>query len=153
MFSLWDSHFPKSGEPTDKRSIMTANRLLVIDDDPAIAQLIEEVAKGSGFEVKCALNAEDFRSVLKAWEPTAIILDLQMPETDGIELVRFLAQEECRAKIMMISGFDSRVLAAAKRLGEARGLAMAGTLPKPFRLADLKAHLGKLAADSLASSR
>ena len=131
---------------------MAANRLLVIDDDPAITQLIEEVATASGFAVKCALNAADFRSSLKAWDPTAIVLDLQMPDTDGIELVRFLAQAGCRAKILMISGFDPRVLAAAKRVGDARGLAMAGTLPKPFRLADLKAVLGKLAVDSLAQS-
>ena len=65
------------------------------------------------------------------------MLDLALPRSDGIELLRFLAEEKCRALVLPISGFDERVLEAAMRLGTALGLRMAGPLQKPVRLQQL----------------
>lgn len=71
-------------------------------------------------------------------EADVIVLDLSLPDTDGIELLRFLGTTKCRAQILIISGFDSRVLETAGRLGSALGLRIAGTLTKPIRIADLR---------------
>jgi FixJ family two-component response regulator len=72
-----------------------------------------------------------------------------LPRSDGVELLRFLAEEKSRALILPISGFDERVLEAAMRLGTALGLRMAGPLQKPVRLQQLMdAMQGREAQDA-----
>ena len=65
---------------------------------------------------------------------------------DGVELLRFLADEDFRGPVLIISGFDRRVLESAFRLGEAQGLNMAGPLEKPVRLEELETVLKRLQA-------
>ena len=65
---------------------------------------------------------------------------------DGIELLRFLAEQDFKAPVLIVSGFDRRVLESAFRLGEALGLNMAGPLEKPVRLDQLEAMLNQLKA-------
>jgi YesN/AraC family two-component response regulator len=63
---------------------------------------------------------------------------------DGVELLRFLAEEDSRATVLIISGFDRRVLESAFRLGEAMGLRMVGPLEKPVRFQELEQVLTEL---------
>ena len=63
-----------------------------------------------------------------------VALDLGMPGSDGVELLRFLAEHRFGGPVLIISGFDRRVLDSAFRLGEAHGLNMVGPLEKPTRL-------------------
>jgi CheY-like chemotaxis protein len=63
---------------------------------------------------------------------------------DGVELLRFLAEKKYRAPVLIVSGFDRRVLESAFRLGEALGLIMAGPLEKPVRLEELERELHRL---------
>jgi len=76
-----------------------------------------------------------------------VALDLGMPGQDGVELLRFLSQHDFRSPVLIVSGFDRRVLESAFRLGEALGLNMAGPLEKPVRLEDLEALLNELKAN------
>ncbi len=85
-----------------------------------------------------------FREEFAASRPEVVALDLGMPGMDGVELLRFLAEEGYRAPVLIISGFDRRVLESAFRLGEALGLIMAGPLEKPVRLEELEAFLTEL---------
>jgi DNA-binding response OmpR family regulator len=128
---------------------MTEKRLLIIDDEPAVARVIAKVATRSGYTVTVTTNAEQFTDELIAREPDVIVLDLSMPDTDGVELMRFLASSKCRAKIFIISGFDPRVLETSGKLGAALGLSVAGTLHKPVRVAELRAALAGLSQGSL----
>ena len=75
-----------------------------------------------------------------------VVLDLGMPGMDGVELLRFLAAQDYRSPVLIVSGFDRRVLDSAFRLGEALGLSMAGPLEKPVRLERLEEMLGQLKA-------
>jgi len=125
---------------------MNPNRLLVIDDEPGIRDFITEVAEGIGFEAKAAATPDDFRAAYRTFAPTTIILDLVMPEIDGVELLRFLAADHCRAQVLVASGADPRVLATAKRLGDAHGLQMSGMLEKPITIIDLETLLKEASA-------
>lgn len=116
-------------------------RLLIIDDEPAIARFIQKVAEGCGYSVTTTHDAESFFDELIATSPNAIVLDLSLPGTDGIELLRFLSASKCGAKILIISGVDQRVLETSGRLGLAQGLNIAGTFTKPVRAADLRRTL------------
>ena len=75
-----------------------------------------------------------------------VALDLGMPGMDGVELTRFLADQNYRGPVLIVSGFDRRVLESAFRLGEALGLNMVGPVEKPVRLDVLEGVLSKLKA-------
>ena len=118
---------------------MTRPRLLLIDDEPALAAFVANAARESGFEPMVATEESFFRQSFLDDQPDMVALDLGMPGMDGVELLRFLAEQEYRSPVLIISGFDRRVLDVAFRLGQALGLTMAGPLEKPVRLAALEA--------------
>ena len=64
-----------------------------------------------------------------------------MPGMDGVELLRFLSEQGFKGPVLIISGFDRRVLESAFRLGEALDLQMVGPLEKPARLDALEGLL------------
>ena len=63
---------------------------------------------------------------------------------DGVEMLRFLSDGDFEGPVLIISGFDRRVLESAFRLGEALGLSMMGPLEKPVRLEDLEELLKRM---------
>src|SRR6266581_4146373 len=112
-------------------------RLLMIDDNLAFGRLVKRVAEQHGFDVTVTDDPENFKRALQSWRPTLIVMDLQMPGKDGVELLRDLALNKCTAPIVLASGLDLRTLDAALRLGTERGLRMSGILQKPAALQDL----------------
>jgi CheY-like chemotaxis protein len=112
-------------------------RLLLIDDELAVARFIAHAAEDCGYEAVVTVTAESFRSQYKALAPAVVIMDLALPRSDGVELLRFLAEDKCDALVVLISGFDERVLEAAMRLGSSMGLRMSRPLAKPMRLQEL----------------
>jgi DNA-binding response OmpR family regulator len=120
---------------------MTRPRLLLIDDEPSLAAFVANAAAMSGFEPVITSNDSLFRDEFHADVPGMVVLDLGMPGMDGVELLRFLAAESFEGPVLIISGFDRRVLESAFRLGEAIGLKMVGPLEKPVRLEALEAVL------------
>jgi DNA-binding response OmpR family regulator len=119
-------------------------RLLLIDDEPALAEFVAKAADLCGFEPAIAQHDQEFRDKFRANRPNMVALDLGMPGMDGVELIRFLADEDFKDPVLIISGFDRRVLDSAFRLGAALGLQMVGPLEKPTRLEDLEAILNRL---------
>ena len=117
---------------------MRQPRLLVIDDEPALADFVAQVATECGFLPIMAPDDMAFRDAVRSQRPDIVAIDLGMPGMDGVELLRFLADEDSRAPVLIISGFDRRVLESAFRLGEALGLTMIGPLEKPVRFQDLE---------------
>jgi DNA-binding response OmpR family regulator len=125
---------------------MPQPRLLLIDDEPVLADFIASAARGCGFDPVVASDDSQFREQFLANRPDMVALDLGMPGMDGVELLRFLADQDYNAPVLIVSGFDRRVLDSAFRLGEALGLSMAGPLEKPVRLERLEDMLGQLKA-------
>ena len=125
---------------------MPQPRLLLIDDEPALADFVANAARESGFEPVITSQDRQFRDEFLANRPNMVALDLGMPGMDGVELLRFLADQDYRSPVLIVSGFDRRVLESAFRLGEALGLTMTGPIEKPVRLEDLEALLAELKA-------
>lgn len=118
--------------------------LLLIDDEPALADYLASAARECGFDPVITSNEDMFKERFRASPPDMVALDLGMPGMDGIELLRFLADQDYKAPVLIVSGFDRRVLDSAFRLGEALGLSMAGPIEKPVRLEALEAELNRL---------
>ena len=126
---------------------MAQPRLLLIDDEPVLAEFLASAARESGFEPVITSEDREFRDSFLAKRPNMVALDLGMPGMDGVELLRFLAEQDYRAPVLIVSGFDRRVLESAFRLGEALGLTMSGPVEKPARLETLEALLNELKAN------
>ena len=124
---------------------MPQPRLLLIDDEPALAEYLANAARTCGFDPIITARDDEFRETFIATRPEMVALDLGMP-VDGVELTRFLADQNYRGPVLIVSGFDRRVLESAFRLGEALGLNMAGPVEKPVRLEALEELLSRLKA-------
>ena len=116
---------------------MTGHRLLIIDDEPSIGAVIARVATSVGYETMVVENADDFLLKVRSWAPTHIVMDLQMPVVDGVQLLSELASDKCTANIILVSGVGDSVINAARRVGMARGLNVTAALAKPFSTAEL----------------
>ena len=67
---------------------MSGGRILVVDDEPQIRRALKTALTGHGYEVEVAENGEEALTLLPSWQPDALVLDLVMPEVDGIEELR-----------------------------------------------------------------
>lgn len=124
--------------------LMTQPRLLLIDDEPALADFLATAATESGFVPQVTERDDEFRQAFLGDRPEMVALDLGMPGMDGVELLRFLAEQDYRAPVLIFSGFDRRILESAFRLGEALGLNMVGPVEKPVRFEVLEHLLTEL---------
>lgn len=107
-------------------------KLLILDDEPAIGQLLLDIAESAGVACKYVSAPSAFHQTIKEWDPTHLVIDLRMPEMDGVEVMEQLAHSGCAAEIIILSGVDERVLDAAAQSAADYGLNFVGVLSKPF---------------------
>jgi EAL domain-containing protein (putative c-di-GMP-specific phosphodiesterase class I)/CheY-like chemotaxis protein len=117
------------------------NRLLIVDDEPGVVDFIAAAAHQLDYTVASAGTAAEFLTLVDSFRPSLIVMDLHLPDGDGVELLRMLVARGFKAPIVIMSGVDERVLAAAYELGVSKGLKMYGTLAKPVLLPDLQMKL------------
>ena len=121
---------------------LTTRSILILDDDPAVGQTIQWIAESLGFQAQFVTQSAEFFSLLTQMSPDIITIDLAMPEVDGVEIMRLLAERKCRAKIVISSGMGTRVLDAAQRLASEHGLSIAGVISKPISKEALRTLIG-----------
>ncbi|HLY87685.1 MAG TPA: EAL domain-containing response regulator [Acetobacteraceae bacterium] len=119
-------------------------RLVVLDDDAATTEFMATVARRRGWSVSTATHPNAFRELIAAAPPDAIVLDLQLGASDGIEQLRFLHARNYRGNIVLMSGFDARVLASAQEIGDSLGLTIAAVIEKPARIARIEGVLAAI---------
>jgi DNA-binding response OmpR family regulator len=119
-------------------------RALILDDEAAIGRVICRVAQGAGFTAESATEVATFQSFFNAAQPDVILLDLQLGGEDGLAQLRFLADQRYPHPVVVMSGYDQRVLASAERLGRDLGLNILASINKPFRAEDLSALFDQL---------
>jgi len=132
-------HTAASGE-----KMKTMQRILVIDDEIDVGEFVSDAAQAMGLQCTATTDAKIFLETL-APDTTLILLDLMMPEMDGVELLRLLSEQKCKAGIVLMSGVGKRTMESAGQLAQALGLSIVGHLQKPFRLAELEQVLQKQA--------
>jgi EAL domain-containing protein (putative c-di-GMP-specific phosphodiesterase class I) len=120
-------------------------RLAIVDDEQGICDTLGRIATECGFDVFTSTSPSQFLRAARETAFAFVILDLHMPGVDGVELLRELANLSSKAQILLASGIDGKVMDAAFRLGQERGLDMAGIIRKPIRLQELRRVLHGLA--------
>jgi EAL domain-containing protein (putative c-di-GMP-specific phosphodiesterase class I)/FixJ family two-component response regulator len=121
---------------------MPNRRVLILDDDASVGQTIQWLAEGFGFKAAFVTHAEAFFLKLVEMNPDIITIDLVMPDLDGVEIMRLLAERNCRAKIVISSGMGTRVLDAAQRSAREHGLSILGIISKPISKEALRSLIG-----------
>ena len=121
--------------------IMSDERILIIDDDVATGVLFSRIAEMAGYEVRAVNTAEEAKEAVLAWTPTTIILDMVMPDMDGIEMVGWLVDNDYGGRILFVSGFADAYLEAAATMARAKGISDVTVLKKPVAVADLRSAL------------
>jgi len=118
---------------------MTRFTVYILDDEADLVELHSLVAVNTGFVTKGFTRGKDFFAQTKQFDQDSImILDLQMPEMDGIEVMRRLARMHQPPALLLLSGHDPGVLHAAEKLCLAHGLDILATLSKPLALETLQ---------------
>jgi EAL domain-containing protein (putative c-di-GMP-specific phosphodiesterase class I) len=121
-------------------------RLLAIDDEKGLLAIVQDIAQNAGYEVVATSDATFFLQQAREWHPTLVLMDLQMPDVDGVELLRAMSVDKLSAPIVLMSGVDDKVLRTVGDLGTDLGLNMRGVLGKPIRLETFRRTLEEHAA-------
>lgn len=116
-------------------------KLLILDDEKGFADFVHTVAEGLGYDVTTLNQSRDFEAAFDSVDPDMIVLDIVMPEIDGIEIVRWLAERGTRARIVLVSGYAPNYMRAGQALAEAAGVIDVAKLTKPVPLSHLRAAL------------
>ncbi len=127
-------------------SLVRDRRLLVIDDEPVFCEFVRRVAEAEGFDVAVARDGDSFKQAYLEREPAAIILDLVMPDVEGIELLQYLASQGCRSRVFIVSGYSPEYPRLAKTVACSRGMTNVEALAKPIKASQLRAALASLTA-------
>jgi CheY-like chemotaxis protein len=82
--------------------------VLVADDEPFTAEMLALMLAFRGFEVRRAYDGADALEQALEWKPDVLLLDVQMPELEGVEVARALrcSAELCECPVILISSFD-----------------------------------------------
>jgi CheY-like chemotaxis protein len=124
---------------------MKAKRILVIDDEDLIREVVKEMLETEGYVVSTAANGREGLELYRKELPDLIITDIFMPEMEGLETIRELQRDAAEVKIVAISGGGEKgmlsFLSYAKRFGALR------TLEKPFSREELLTTVRDLVAE------
>lgn len=116
-------------------------RILVVDDDAGIQELLTLALEGEGYSVTIARDGLEGIEHVEADIPDLVVLDLMMPRLDGYGFVKELTRRGLRDRVPVL------VLTAASRTNERfQGVHAEGFIDKPFSLPELLEEIARLAA-------
>ena len=114
---------------------MTQRRLLVLDDEPEFCDYVRNVAEEEGYLVETLQNPRAFQERFESFRPHLIVLDLVMPDMDGIEIVRWLALQSDPVHVVLATGYDPRYALMADKLAMGRSKTLKiSPIAKPVRV-------------------
>ncbi|HNH09686.1 MAG TPA: response regulator, partial [Leptospiraceae bacterium] len=116
---------------------MIIKKALIVDDDTEIIECIASVLTELGSDEIIQISNSMKLQENYGNDLDLLVIDLFMPELDGIEILRYLGEMKSRSFIILISGQSKQVLASAERIARAYGLNVLGTLAKPFSINSL----------------
>jgi DNA-binding response OmpR family regulator len=117
-------------------------KILVVDDDPLVRASLTDALEESGYNVAEAINGRDGLKALEREPFDLVVLDILMPERDGIETIRAIRKTWTRLPVLAISGGDKTGWFDFLRM--ASSLGANDTMAKPFGSSDFVARVERL---------
>lgn len=115
--------------------------ILIVDDDRQVARMTNRVLEANGYESMVVSSGRAALRMIKERRPGLLILDLNMPEPDGFDILRIKRSQFPYLKILLISGYLHRALVNFPKFFGA-----VGTLQKPFEADELVSEVQRLLA-------
>ena len=117
-------------------STVATHRVLVVDDEPNIADVLTMALRYQGFEARSAGTGRDAIAAVGSLRPHLIVLDVMLPDMDGFEVARRLGAQQARVPIIFLTARDATD-------DKVRGLTLGGDdyVTKPFSLEELIARI------------
>jgi CheY-like chemotaxis protein len=112
-------------------------RLLVIDDDPRLTNIVAMTAKTLGIETVQVNDPMQALDAFVSFQPCMVVIDIFMPEKDGIEVLNEILLTGIPTKIVLTSGNGEELMPLALDTMRFHGAEALAVLTKPFRRADL----------------
>jgi DNA-binding NtrC family response regulator len=113
-------------------------RVLVVDDEPDAAEALTLLLKPRGYDVRVAATGDSARPVVSAWRPHVVLLDLMLPDVNGLDLLRDFRTAVPDTQVIMVTGYGS-----VPKVVEAMNDGAFGFIEKPIDAMLLLAVLGK----------
>ncbi len=118
--------------------------VLIFDSDPGAGRTARTIATEAGLAADIVCDAAGFLRRLRDDPPGAVVLDLLLDDTDGVEQLRRLAESRYQGAVVLLGRSHVRLLETARALGEKLGLTIAATLEKPLDAAAFRQVLERL---------
>ena len=118
--------------------------VLVLDDHPDVAATLAELCRSLGYDAVATDQAGDIRALLERHMPSALIIDVMMPDQDGYEALKEIAAFRPDLPVLLVSGYGETWLRVGITLGQAHGLSALQTASKPLRPKTLRDFLATL---------
>ncbi len=113
-------------------------KLYIADDNADFAEFVAAVANREGWSPVICVNGQDLvKKVAAGLGPALLIVDINMPEMDGIEAIEGLVDVDRQLRLRFITGGADAPLLAARMIAEARSLSVGRNIFKPLRKGDL----------------
>jgi two-component system, OmpR family, response regulator len=114
----------------------SGTRVLIVDDEPAIAEVITMALRSHGFDTETAGTGRDALAVSSSFAPDIIVLDVMLPDMEGFEVARRLGARSSRVPILFLTAHDNTA-------DKVRGLTVGGDdyMTKPFSLEEMLARV------------
>ena len=124
-----------------------AKKLLVIDDQAGITKVVEMIAKQLGLNARSLNSSSLATETFIAFKPDIVILDMIMPEKDGIDVLNEILLTGIPVKVVLTSGFSDSYLRLAEGVARFHENPNVSILRKPFRRDELVTLLNQLSED------
>jgi DNA-binding NtrC family response regulator len=85
-------------------TIKKKNRVLAIDDEPAMIEWLKILLEHEGYEVRTAMIGTRGEEIFKTWKPDVVVTDMMLPDADGLELLRKFKQTHSDTEVIVITG-------------------------------------------------
>ncbi|HEU5317752.1 MAG TPA: response regulator [Chloroflexota bacterium] len=127
------------------RETNRVSRILIVDDDPNIVQMLSDILTDEGYEVATATQSLRAFDRAKEAQPDLILMDIMMPYLDGLDQIKLLSLDDDLKDIPII--VITAKARALEGIDDLRALRIVDYLYKPFEISDLLEKIGKALKD------
>ncbi len=121
------------------KSLRKKRKLFIVEDDELIVLTLTRALEREGYEIMSDVTAADILNKVRAWFPDVVLLDVNLPGRNGIDILQEIRESGLPAKVVMLTADDT-----AETAVKAMKLGAADYLTKPFNIEEVKIVIGNV---------
>jgi CheY-like chemotaxis protein len=115
------------------------NRLIIAEDNSDLARVLATMSERLGWSVQITGDGDEFlQALVKETEPVLALIDINMPQRDGIDVINGIVDANRCIRLRFMTGGEISSILAARMIASARGLSVGRNVHKPISYQDLR---------------